>query len=301
MTASNPQAEAMEQALEDAELKRHGQFYFMVRRFCRNKAAVVALVFVILLVIAAIFCDYLTPYDYAEQNLLEKLQGPSLAHLCGTDNFGRDIFTRILRGARVSLLVALAGVCMSTVVALILGSLAGYYGGVVDNVIMRVMDMLIAIPGLLLSMTVSAALGTGMIKTAIALAIPGVAQLTRQLRSSIMTMKNSEYIEASRAFGGSDLHILIRHIIPNCLSPLIVQFTLSLGSGIMSISGLSFLGLGVQPPTPEWGNMVAAGQDYLRTAPHMVLFPGLAVMLAMLAFNLLGDGLRDALDPRMKQ
>jgi peptide/nickel transport system permease protein len=190
---------------------------------------------------------------------------------------------------------------MSTFFAVILGSIAGYYGGTVDNVIMRFMDMLIAIPGLLLSMTVSAALGTGMVKTAIAMAIPGVAQITRQLRSSIMTLKGSEYIEAARAFGSGDFYILVRHIIPNCLSPLIVQFTLSLGSSIMCISGLSFLGLGVQPPTPEWGNMVAAGQDYIRTAPHIALFPGLAVMLAMLAFNLLGDGLRDALDPRMKQ
>jgi peptide/nickel transport system permease protein len=261
----------------------------------------VAFFFVVALIFCAIFCDYLTPYAYDAQDLSATLQGPSLAHICGTDDFGRDIFTRILRGARVSLLVSLMGVCMSTVVAIVLGSIAGYYGGKVDNVIMRVMDMLIAIPGLLLSMTVSAALGTGMMKTAIAMAIPGVAQLTRQLRGSIMTMKGSEYIEAARAFGGHDLHILGKHIIPNCLSPLIVQFTLSLGSSIMSISGLSFLGLGVQPPTPEWGNMVAAGQDYIRNAPHMVLFPGLAVMLAMLAFNLLGDGLRDALDPRMKQ
>ena len=293
---------AVEQVLNEADgQKHHGRFYFMVRRFCRNKAAVAALFFILALIFCAVFCDYLTPYDYATQDLLNKLEGPSLVHLCGTDNFGRDIFTRILRGARVSLLVSLMGVCMSTVVAVILGSIAGYYGGAVDNVIMRIMDMLIAIPGLLLSMTVSASLGTGMFKTAIAMAIPGVAQLTRQLRSSIMTMKDAEYIEASRAFGGHDLHILTAHIIPNCLSPLIVQFTLSLGSSIMSISGLSFLGLGVQPPTPEWGNMVAAGQDFIRTAPHLALFPGLAVMLAMLAFNLLGDGLRDALDPRMKQ
>ncbi len=293
---------AVQQALDkDEQVRQHGQLYFMARRFCRNKAAVAALIFVVLMIFAAVFCDYLTPYDYAAQDLSQKLLGPSLAHLCGTDDFGRDIFTRILRGARVSLLVSLLGVCLSTVIAVILGSIAGYYGGKVDSVIMRIMDMLIAIPGLLLSMTVSAALGTGMVKTAIALAIPGVAQLTRQLRSSIMTMKNAEYIEASRAFGGRDPHILVRHILPNCLSPLIVQFTLSLGSSIMSISGLSFLGLGVQPPTPEWGNMVAAGQDYLRSAPHMVLFPGLAVMLAMLAFNLLGDGLRDALDPRMKR
>ncbi|MCR5784340.1 MAG: ABC transporter permease, partial [Eubacterium sp.] len=197
--------------------------------------------------------------------------------------------------------VSFMGVLMSTAAAVLLGSIAGYYGGKADNLIMRFMDILISIPGLLLSMTVSAALGTGMVKTAIAMAIPGVAQLTRQLRSSIMMLKDSEYIEAAKAFGGSDIHILWNHVLPNCLSPLIVQFTLSLGSSIMCISGLSFLGLGVQPPTPEWGNMVAAGQDYLRTYPHMVIFPGLAVMCAMLAFNLLGDGLRDALDPRMKQ
>ena len=285
----------------EQDVKRHGQLYFMAKRFCRNKAAVVALIFVVLLIIAAIFCDYLTPYNYAEQDLTQKNLLPSLQHLCGTDNFGRDIFTRILRGARVSLLVSLMGVAMSTVSAVILGTIAGYYGGAVDNVIMRIMDMLIAIPGLLLSMTVSAALGTGLFKTAIAMAIPGVAQLTRQLRSSVMMLKDSEYIEASKAFGSSNLHIMFKHVLPNCLSPLIVQITLSLGSSIMCISGLSFLGLGVQPPTPEWGNMVAAGQEFIRTAPHLALFPGLAVMLAMLAFNLLGDGLRDALDPRMKR
>ena len=298
---ANPAAVIQRGLDAEDEAKKHSQFYFMAKRFCRNKAAVVALVFVLLMILAAIFCDHLTPYNYAEQDLTQKLLLPSLKHLCGTDNFGRDIFTRILRGTRVSLLVALAGVAMSTVVAVILGTVSGYYGGTVDNIIMRLMDMLISIPGLLLSMTVSAALGTGLMKTAIAMAIPGVAQLTRQLRSSVMMLKDSEYIEASRAFGGSNFHIMLKHVLPNCLSPLIVQITLSLGSSIMCISGLSFLGLGVQPPTPEWGNMVAAGQDFIRSAPHLALFPGLAVMLAMLAFNLLGDGLRDALDPRMKR
>lgn len=298
---AKPSAVVEQELNAEEEIRRHSQVYFMAKRFCRNKAAVVALVFVLLMIIAAIFCDYLTPYDYAKQDLSQKLLRPSLQHLCGTDNFGRDIFTRILRGTRVSLLVSLMGVAMSTVAAVILGTVSGYYGGTVDNVIMRIMDILIAIPGLLLSMTVSAALGTGLVKTAIAMAIPGVAQLTRQLRSSVMMLKDSEYIEASHAFGGSNFHIMLKHVLPNCLSPLIVQITLSLGSSIMCISGLSFLGLGVQPPTPEWGNMVAAGQEFIRTAPHMALYPGLAVMLAMLAFNLLGDGLRDALDPRMKR
>ena len=285
---------------EEEELQQ-SQFKLMVRRFCRNKMAVVALVFLVALVLAAIFCDYLTPYDYAKQDLLAMNQLPSKEHIFGTDNFGRDIFTRILRGARVSLVVSVMAVAMSTVVAVILGALSGYYGGAVDNSIMRLMDILGSIPGMLLSMTVSAALGTGLVKTAIALAVASIAQLARQLRSSIMLMKNSEYIEAARAFGARDMEIVLKHIIPNCLAPLIVQISLSLGSTIMAISGLSFLGLGVQPPTPEWGNMVAAGQDFIRNYPHIIIFPGLAVAVTMLAFNLLGDGLRDALDPKMKR
>lgn len=286
--------------VEEEEL-RQSQMKLMVRRFCRNKMAVVALVFLVVLVLSAIFCEQLTPYDYAKQDLLAMNQLPSKEHLFGTDNFGRDIFTRILRGARVSLVVSVMAVAMSTLVAIVLGALSGYYGGAVDNVIMRLMDILGSIPGMLLSMTVSAALGTGLVKTAIALAVASIAQLARQLRSSIMLMKNSEYLEAARAFGASDAQIIFKHIIPNCLAPLIVQISLSLGSTIMAISGLSFLGLGVQPPTPEWGNMVAAGQDFIRTYPHNIIFPGLAVAVTMLAFNLLGDGLRDALDPKMKR
>ncbi len=283
------------------EASQPSQFRLMVRRFARNRMAVVALIFLVILVFCAIFCDRLTPYAYDAQNLLEMKQLPSWAHPFGTDNFGRDILTRVLRGARVSLIVSVMAVAMSTAVAVILGALSGYYGGAVDNVIMRFMDILGSIPGMLLSMTVSAALGTGLVKTAIALAVASIAQLARQLRSSIMLMKNSEYIEAARAFGGSDWEIIFKHVIPNCLAPLIVQISLSLGSTIMAISGLSFLGLGVQPPTPEWGNMVAAGQDFIRTFPHIIIFPGLAVALSMLAFNLLGDGLRDAMDPKMKR
>lgn len=277
------------------------QFKLMLRRFCRNRMAVVAFVFLVILILCAIFCDYLTPYDYDAQDLLSMSQTPSWAHPFGTDNFGRDILTRVLRGARISLIVSVMAVAMSTVAAIILGALAGYYGGTVDNVIMRLMDILGSIPGMLLSMTVSAALGTGLVKTAIALAVASIANLARQLRSSIMLMKNSEYIEAAKAFGVSDFEIMLKHIIPNCMAPLIVQISLSLGNSIMAISGLSFLGLGVQPPTPEWGNMVAAGQDFIRKYPHIIIFPGSAVAVTMLAFNLVGDGLRDALDPKMKR
>ena len=188
----------------ELEESQTSQFQLMVRRFCRNRMAVVALVFLVLLILAAVFCEHLTPYAYDAQNLLEMNQTPSKAHLLGTDNFGRDILTRILRGARVSLIVSVMAVAMSTFAAVVLGAISGYYGGKVDNIIMRFMDMLGSIPGMLMSMAVSAALGSGLVKTAFALAIASVAQLSRQLRSSIMLMKNSEYIEAARAFGGSD-------------------------------------------------------------------------------------------------
>ena len=277
------------------------QFMLMIRRYCRNRMAVVSFFFILLLILGAIFADSITPYDYAVQNLSEAFQLPSRTHLMGTDNFGRDMFTRILRGARVSLFVSVLAVAISTVAAIILGGIAGYYGGAVDAVIMRIIDIFIAIPSLMLSMVVSAALGTGLVKTAIALAIANIGPTARQLRSSVLTMKGSEYVEASRAFGANDFHILVQHVIPNCLAPIIIQIAMGLGGMIMCISSLSFLGLGVQPPTPEWGNMVAASQQYLRTYPHLILFPGLAVMLTMLAFNLIGDGIRDALDPHMKR
>ncbi|MBP1736337.1 MAG: transporter permease [Oscillospiraceae bacterium] len=285
--------------MEDGQ--RHGQFYLMTRRFTRNKMAVVALVFLVALILSAIFSDYLTPYDSSKQDLSARFLYPSLAHLMGTDDFGRDIFTRVLEGGRISLLVSVISVGISTVLAVVLGSIAGYFGGTVDNVIMRVMDIFIAIPGLLMAMAISAALGTGLVNTAIALAVSAVAPLVRQIRSSILLLKNQEFIEASKAFGAGDARIIITHVLHNIMAPLIVQISLRLGDTIMAIAGLSFLGLGVQPPTPEWGNMVAAGRDYIRQFWPIVTFPGVAVAVTMLAFNLLGDGLRDAMDPRMKR
>ncbi|MBP1736918.1 MAG: binding-protein-dependent transport system inner rane component [Oscillospiraceae bacterium] len=281
--------------------KRQSQFQLKAHRFARNKAAVIALCFIVLLVFCAIFADYISPYDYAAQDLANKLQFPSWRHPFGTDNFGRDILSRIMRGGRISLLVSACAVSISAVAAVIIGSIAGFYGGTVDNVIMRVTDIFMSIPGMLFAMTVSAALGTGIMKTAIALGVCSIAPLVRQIRSSILLLKDQEFIEASKAFGVSNAKIIMKHIIPNTLAPLIVQISLRLGDTIMAISGLSFLGLGIQPPTPEWGNMVSAGKEYLTTFWPMVLFPGLSIMLSMLSFNLLGDGLRDALDPRMKR
>lgn len=283
------------------ELRANGKFSLMVKRFTRNKAAVVALVFIILLILIAIFADVLTPYDYDAQNLTEKLQNPSAAHWFGTDDFGRDIMTRVFRGTRVSLLVSILAVGISTVFALIIGSIAGYFGGRVDNVIMRITDVFMALPGMLFAMTVSAALGPGIWNTALALGFTSIAPIVRQVRASILLLKDQEFIEASKAFGFSHATIIIRHVIPNAFAPLIVQIALRLGDTIMAISGLSFLGLGVQPPTPEWGNMISVGKDYMTQFLPLLIFPGIFVVLTMLAFNLLGDGLRDAMDPRMKR
>ena len=283
------------------DIRSQGQWSLMARRFTRNKAAVIALGFIMLLVLCAIFSDVITPYAYDAQNLREKFIRPCLAHPFGTDNFGRDILSRVLRGGRVSLLVSVFAVSISTACALVIGSVAGYFGGKVDDIIMRITDIFMSIPGMLFAMTVSAALGVGMVNTAIALAVTSIAPLVRQIRASILLLKDQEFIEASKAFGSSHGRIILHHIMPNALAPLIVQVSLRLGDTIMAIAGLSFLGLGVQPPTPEWGNMVATGRDYMTEFLPMMAFPALAVMLTMLSFNLLGDGLRDAMDPRMKR
>lgn len=281
--------------------KRPGQLSLAWKRFCRNKAAVVSLCIVLLIVLCAVFADYLTPYAFDAQNPLERMQYPSAAHWMGTDDFGRDMLTRILRGGRVSLLVALMTVCISTVVSLILGSVAGYFGGVVDSVIMRVADIFISIPGLVLSMCLSAALGSGLLNTALAISISSIWPMTRQLRASILTIKGSEYLEASKAFGARDWYVIFHHVIPHALAPIIVQIAMTMGNAISQIATLSFLGLGVQPPTPEWGNMLSAGKQYITSFWPMMFWPGLMIAICLLCFNMIGDGLRDALDPRMKR
>lgn len=280
---------------------RHGQFYLSVRRFCRNRMAVVALIFIILLILSAIFADKLTPYDYAEQDLRSKCLGVSKEHLMGTDAYGRDVFTRILMGGRVSLLVSLMTVGLSTLIGLTLGAAAGYFGGKVDDVIMRITDVFLSVPGMIFALTVAAALGTGLVNTALALALTSWAPMVRQLRGSIILLKDQEFIEASKAFGAHDAFIIWKHVLPNTLAPLIVQVSMRMGDTITAIAGLSFLGLGVQPPTPEWGNMLAEAQGLITKYPMQIFWPGLMITLTMLSFNLLGDGLRDAMDPHMKR
>ena len=286
---------------EDDTLKKRSQFVEVWRRLRRNKLAMLGLAIVLVLVICAIFADLIAPYDPAAQAIADRLQYPSLKHLLGTDDMGRDILSRIIYGGRVSLLVSVMALAMAMVVGGIFGCIAGFFGGKIDAVIMRIMDILMAIPGLLLAVAVSAALGSGVFTTAVAIAVSGVAPSARLLRASILTIRDQEYIEAARATGSGSTRTIMKHILPNILSPIIVDCSLRVGGNIMQISSLSFIGLGVQAPTPEWGCMLNDGLSYIRDFWPLVTFPGIAIGLTLFAFNLFGDGLRDALDPRLKQ
>ncbi len=271
------------------------------RMLAKNKGAVVAMIAIIVIVLACVFANLLSPYDYAKQDLVHKLAWPSLKHLCGTDNLGRDVFTRILYGGRISLLISLISVAFATVFGALIGAFSAYYGKLVDSVIMRILDVFMAIPGLLLSVTISSALGTGTINTAIALAVGSIPPIARIIRAQVLTINEQEFIEAARAAGASNARIIFTHIMPNSMAPLIVQATLRIGSAVLLISSLSFLGAGIQPPTPEWGAMLNAGRAYIRTFWPIIVFPGIAIMITMLTFNVFGDGVRDALDPKLKR
>lgn len=273
------------------------------QRLVRNKMAMLGLVILLILVLSAIFADVIADYDtkVVAQHITERLQGPSAAHWFGTDEFGRDIFARIVHGSRVSLVVGLISVSVSLLIGGSLGAFAGFYGGKVDNVIMRIMDVFLAVPSILLAITIVAALGTSLVNVMLAIGISGMPSYARIVRAAVMSVKDQEFVESSRAIGATSVTIIFREILPNCMAPIIVQATLSVAGAILSTASLSFIGLGVQPPSPEWGAMLSGGRNYLRDAIHLTLFPGLAIVITILALNLLGDGLRDALDPRLKQ
>ena len=285
---------------EQVVTKKRSQLKEVWRRFCRNKQAMIGLAMLLLLIFAAVFANLIAPYDPVEQNLLIRLQGPSAAHWFGTDELGRDIFSRILYGARISLTVGLIAVSISCVAGCALGAIAGYYGGILDTVIMRISDIMMAIPSILLNISIVAALGTGLQNVMIAIGISSVPAYCRIMRASLLSLKNQEFVDASRVAGSTDFYIIMHHIIPNSLAPLIVQATLKIGGAILSCASMSFIGLGIVPPTPEWGAMLSTGRDFLRDAPHLTAFPGLAIMFAVFYMNLIGDGLRDALDPKLK-
>ncbi len=270
-------------------------------RLSRSPLAVFGLLVVAVLIFAAIFATQIAPYGQADMNLVNRFMFPSSAHWFGTDEFGRDILSRIIFGARISLQVGLIAVGISLVCGGLLGAIAGYYGGRLDNVIMRAMDVLLAIPGTLLAIAIAASLGPGLYNLMIAVGISAVPSYARIVRGSVLTLQGQEFVEAARAVGSSDWRIIMKHIIPNSMAPIIVQSTLGVASAILNAAGLSFIGLGIQPPTPEWGAMLSGGRSYIRNYPYMTLFPGLAIMITIMALNFLGDGLRDALDPKLKR
>ncbi len=269
--------------------------------FKKNKTAIFGLCVIIFLVIIAIIGPYITPYDPNEQVLSEAKQLPSAAHWFGTDNLGRDIFSRIIVGTRVSLLVGIAAVALSLTAGTILGALSGYFGGKTDTIIMRIMDIMLSIPSILLAITLMAALGKGIGKAIIAIGVVSIPEYARIVRSSILAVKENDYVAAARVVGSSDARIIFSHILPNVISSIVVRATLGISGAILDTAALGFLGLGVQPPTAEWGDMLGRVRSMVLVYPHMLIFPGLAITLAVLAFNLFGDGLRDALDPKSRQ
>ena len=236
-----------------------------------------------------------------KQNLYLKLQGPSLAHPLGCDEFGRDMLFRLLWGTKYSLLLGFCAVTLSLLIGGPLGMIAGFYGGKTDNIIMRIMDVFMACPFILLAMAIVAALGASTVNLLIALGVSGMASFSRITRAAVMSVKDKEFVEAARAVGANDFVILIKYILPNSMAPILVQLTLRIGSSILNVAGLSYIGLGVQPPLPEWGAILTAAKVYMRDAWHISVFPGLCLVITVVAFNLFGDGLRDALDPKLKR
>ena len=283
---------------KNAAVKRNSPAREIWRRFKKNKAAMLGLGIFSVMVLLAVFADVICDYDtqVIAQDVANRLKAPSPDHWFGTDAYGRDIFARVVHGARISIIIGLA----ATVISGILGSIAGYYGGRIDNAIMRVLDTFLAIPGELLAMAIVASLGPSMTNLLIAVTIARIPPFTRVIRSSILTVIDQDYIESAIASGARDSYIIVKHILPNAMGPIIIQATMGVGRMILTAAGMSFIGMGVQPPLPEWGSMLAEGRDFMRYSPYITLFPGLAIILTSLALNLLGDGLRDALDPKLK-
>ena len=285
-----------------ADIKKKSQFVEVWKRLCRNKTAVLGLVIVALLTLMAILSPILIDYEtqVIKTNYSEALQAPSADHWFGTDEMGRDILLRVMYGPTVSLSIGVVTVAVSLTVGLILGAAAGYFGGKTDMIIMRIMDIFLAIPGTLLAICIVASLGNSIPNLVIAQAVSSIPTFSRVVRGAVITARDADYVEAARAIGAKDATIIFHEVLPNSLAPIIVQTTLQVASVILSIAGLSFIGLGIPAPRPEWGAMLSGARAYIRDYSYMCLFPGLAIMTTILSLNLLGDGLRDALDPRLR-
>ena len=274
----------------------------IIRRFFRNKAALMGLIYMVVLLFAAVFADKLFDYDtiVIRNNISERLIPPCAAHWFGTDDLGRDIFARVVHGARLSLTISFSAVALALVVGGIIGLFAAYYGGFVDELLMRLTDIFIAVPTTLMCIILVAALGSSSLNLILALGLASMPTFARVVRSAVLTVRDEEYITSARALGARDSEIVTKHVLPNCMGPILVQTTLRIASAIYNTSALSFLGLGIAQPAPEWGGMLSAGRNYIRTASYISLIPGLAIMLTVLALNLMGDGIRDAIDPKLK-
>lgn len=279
--------------------KKDRTFVTTMKRLLKNKLAIIGLIIILLQVIMAIAAPVITIHSPFKQNLAQsELPLFSEGHFLGTDNFGRDLWSRIVYGARISLLVGITAVGLGLAGGVTLGLIAGYYRRL-DGIIMRIVDLLFAFPGILLAMLIIAVLGTSLVNVAIAISIWSIPTCARIVRGSVLSVKKQEYVQAMKSLGASDFRILVKHILPNCSAPIIVFATMRMATAILSTASLSYLGLGAQPPTPEWGAMISQGQDFMWTSPHMTIVPGIAIMLIVFAFNVVGDGLRDALDPNM--
>ncbi len=266
----------------------------------KNKLAVAGLIVLVLLIIIAILAPILAPYDYSTQDSKASYAGSSSEHLLGADKLGRDILSRLIYGSRASLQMGFVAVGIAAIIGVTIGSISGFYGGWTDNICMRFLDIYQAIPQLLLCITLAAILGPSLQNAIIALAVGSVPGFARLMRASVLTVREKEYVESARAINAGNGRIIVQHIVPNAMAPIIVEFTMGIGSCILAGALLSFVGVGVQPPTPEWGTMISEGRHIMREYPTLALYPGVCVMISVLACNLLGDGLRDALDPRLK-
>lgn len=269
-----------------------------LNEFLKNKASVIGLIIILVLVLTAVLADYISPYDTDKVALKEKLKPPSWQHPMGTDQLGRDVLSRIIYGTRTTFELSLLVVLFTSTFGVSIGIVAGYYRGIVDEILMRLIDVLLAFPSIILALVIIGAIGPGVFNTVLAISLVGWLFYARVARASTLSIREKEYVEGARAMGCSDAYICFFYVLPNCLPPIIVLMTLSLGSVILSIASLGYLGLGAQPPTPEWGTMLNDGKEYLRDCPWLSVFPGLMIMISVLAFNFIGDGLRDAIDPR---
>lgn len=290
----------MKEAVPTTQKKRRSKIGGIIHRLKKNRAATVSLFIIIAIILVAIFAEYIAPYSYAKQDYSMSFAKPSKEHLLGCDQLGRDILSRLIYGTRQSLQLGVLATSIAVIIGIILGAIAGYYGGWADTLIMRLMDIYQSIPMFLLCVTLAAVMGPSLRNAVLAIGISMVPMPTRLTRASILTVRSQEYIEAARLINSSNLRTIMSHILPNSISPIIVSFTMTIGMNILSGAGLSFIGLGAQPPIPEWGAMVADARTVMRDHATLALYPGLCIMITVLAFNLLGDGLRDALDPRLK-